>query len=263
MPPLHQLNVRTLPTDISASELAGSTVIVVDLLRASTTICTALAHGANAVIPLLEVRDVHREVHNHPRDQIVLGGERGGRILDQFDLGNSPAEYTSKVVSGRKILLTTTNGTRALWHARQADRILIGACTNRTAVAHAVAKPGRVEILCAGTDGRATREDIFAAGAILDGIRERLAISEITGNRQATAALADWSSLLDSARMAAIPPSAQLARSLEDTAGGRNLIAIGQQSDLALCAQLDKLDVVPEWDRDSNQIRTCGNPAGL
>jgi 2-phosphosulfolactate phosphatase len=240
------VHVHNLPRYVAAADLAGSVVIVVDLLRASTTICQALASGAREVIPFLEVDDALAAVGNE-RDQTVLGGERGGRKIPGFDLGNSPAEYTRDAVRGRRVLITTTNGTRALHHARLARRVLVGAFVNLSAVAASVENEARVHILCAGTGEGETREDILAAGAIVS----RFSAGEANlwkMNDGAAAARDDWQHVCTRAEAAGRPLCEQLAMELRDTTGGRNLLGIGLDQDLVDCAQIDRLHVVPELD---------------
>ncbi|MEQ8212071.1 MAG: 2-phosphosulfolactate phosphatase [Lacipirellulaceae bacterium] len=237
------LSIHYLPQFVAEADLAGSTVVVVDLLRASTTICYALANGATAVRPFLEVAGVAQAVADYDRDEVKLGGERGGEILEGFDLGNSPHEYTAGEVFGQTILFTTTNGTRALLHARLAQRTVIGAAVNRQSVTEAIADEGDIHILCAGTAGVVTREDILAAGAIA---AELLASGARTTNEWAEAAVREWQELVNTARVLGRSVSEQFAEELKTTPGGKNLLAIGQDEDLPLCAQLDVLDVVPE-----------------
>jgi len=146
---LPQLAVHYLPQFVSESELAGSTVVVVDLLRASTTICHALAYGAKCVVPCLEIAETWTRAKQFSRDQIVLGGERGGERIEGFDLGNSPADYTADQVFGRTVLFTTTNGTKALAHARLASRVLIGAAANRATLAETIVAAPQIDILSA------------------------------------------------------------------------------------------------------------------
>src|SRR5688572_1010188 len=105
-----KLNVHFLPSHVPEPRLAGSMVIVIDLLRASSTICEALASGATCVVPLLEVDETKAAAGKYDRSEIVLGGERHGKVIDGFDLGNSPLEYTPHAVSGKTVLFTTTNG---------------------------------------------------------------------------------------------------------------------------------------------------------
>ena len=226
---------------------------MVDLLRASSTICQALASGAIEVVPLLEVADAVAAALSLGRSAVVLGGERSGRKIADFDLGNSPGEYTPDVVAGKRVLITTTNGTRALHHARLARRVVVGAFVNLSAVAASVRDAPRVDVLCAGTDGHETREDILAAGAIVDALSrsENAAwhLSEGTA-----AAQAEWQRAVAAAQASGRSLSDQLAVELRDTPGGRNLLAIDMDADLLACSRIDALAVVPEFDRAAGHI---------
>jgi 2-phosphosulfolactate phosphatase len=247
-----QLRVHFLPQFVGEHELAGSTVIVVDLLRASTTICHALAAGARDVVPFVEVDETMRAAAEYDRSEIVLGGERGGERIEGFDLGNSPQEYTPDVVFDRRVLFTTTNGTRALRHAHLAERVVVGAIVNLSAVVASVSDADRVEILCAGTGGHVTREDILAAGAMVRGL---LAVEQSwQTNESADRARGEWEELGTAARSKGLSVGDHLAVELRDSQGGKNLLAIGHGDDLAVCAELDALDVVPELDLASGRV---------
>jgi 2-phosphosulfolactate phosphatase len=256
-----QLNVHFLPNHVEPSQLAGSVVVVIDLLRASSTICQALASGATCVIPFLEIDETRRTAETFSRGEIVLGGERYGKVIEGFDLGNSPLEYTPEAVGGRRVLFTTTNGTRALHHARMAKRTLIGCAMNRRAVANAVADASRIDILCAGTDGEVTGEDILAAGAIVHALldpevsADSATMLHYKTDEAARDAAARWHLLLQAARKAGLSAAAQLVEQMRDTPGGRNLLDIGHDDDLAACAQLDTLAIVPELNRANGEIR--------
>lgn len=245
-PSKQQLEVYALPRDVPESDLAGATVIVIDLLRASSTICQALASGASEVVPFLEIDDALTAADAVGRSGIILGGERKGSKIPGFDVGNSPAEYTPAVVAGHRVFFTTTNGTRALHHAKQASRILVGAFVNLSAVIASVEQEPRVVVLCAGTGGKETREDILAAGAMVSRLATRNPACQLNG--MAVAARQEWESAV-----AGIPTGAQLndrvAVELENTQGGRNLLAIGLGRDLIDCAQIDHLTIVPELDK--------------
>lgn len=246
------LAVHYLPQFVGEADQAGATVVVIDLLRASTTICSALAAGAAAVRPFLEVGEVVRAAEGLDRSQVVLGGERGGEIIPGFDLGNSPAEYTADVVFGRQVLFTTTNGTAALRHARLAERIVVGAIVNLSAVADAVQGADDLQLLCAGTNGHVTREDRLAAGAIAHEVLQRRDDFELTDAAQRS--VGEWQELLTAAKAFSRSPSAQLAVELRDTQGGKNLVALGMDDDLPRCAEIDKLDLVPVYDPQSGAI---------
>lgn len=258
---MQTLNVHFLPAEVEASALAGSVVVVIDLLRASSTICQALASGALCVMPFVDVEEALRAAAMYPRGDVVLGGERHGRIIDGFDVGNSPLEYVPAVVAQRRVLFTTTNGTRALDHAQLAKRTLVGCALNRRAIAEEIAGEPWIDILCAGTDGEITGEDILAAGAIVYAMvaDERRGQAgqrtEFQLNERGESALAHWEALLQSASDAGRAVPVQLAEAMRDTPGGRNLLAIGHDRDLEACARLDALELVPELHRDANEIR--------
>src|SRR3954469_25657283 len=151
--PDHRLRVHKLPQDVDKQELVGSTVVVIDLLRATSTICQALVSGAREVVPFLEIDDALAAAQSANRADIVLGGERRGGKIPGFDVGNSPAEYTSQVVGGKREFITTTNGTRVMHHARLASRVVLGSFLNLSAIVASIKKEPAIDILCAGTDG--------------------------------------------------------------------------------------------------------------
>jgi 2-phosphosulfolactate phosphatase len=243
----HELRVHRLPWEVAREKLAGSAVIVIDLLRASSTICQAIASGAREVVPFLEVDQALAAAEAAGRSQVVLGGERKGAKILGFDLGNSPVEYTPEAVRGRRVFITTTNGTRALDHARLARRVLVGALVNLSAVVASIQDEPRIDILCAGADGVATREDILAAGAMTNRLAELWGPS-CQINQQATAAQREWLEVAAKAKSSRKPLNEQLAIELHDSQGGRNLLGIGLDRDLVDCAQIDRLSVVPELD---------------
>lgn len=241
------LNVHNLPRYVAEDQLAGSAVVVIDLLRASSTICQALAAGATEVVPFLEVEDALVAAEKAGRASVLLGGERKGGKIPAFDVGNSPSEYTPERVAGRRVFFTTTNGTRALHHARQARRILVGCFLNLSAVVRSVQVEPRVDILCAGTDKDETREDILAAGMMASRLVDACQ-NECELNSDATAAINEWQQVASAAKTAGRPLSEQIAIELRDTQGGRNLIGIGLDRDLVDCAELDRHTIVPELD---------------
>lgn len=245
--PAQQLNVFNLPGHVGEQELAGSTVIVIDLLRATTTICSALAAGASEVIPFREIEETLAAAQKVGRDKVILGGERGGTRIDGFDLGNSPAEFTREAVGGRPVYITTTNGTWALHHARLARRVLVGAIVNLSAIVESVKDEPRVDILCAGTGGEETLEDILCAGAMVERLTS-LGGKDYKLNDAAAAAAREWRMLVGKADLTGHSLTEQLALKLRETLGGRNLIEVGNDGDLPDCAAIDRLSIVPELD---------------
>src|SRR5262249_5944787 len=150
---LPMLCVHLLPSLTTPADLAGGLAVVIDVLRASTTICHALAAGAKEVIPCLEVEEARERANRYVPGDAVLGGERGGLRIEGFDLGNSPREYTPTTVGGRTVLFTTTNGTRAMRQCTEAARVVIGAFVNLSPVCREVERAlmaGRdAHLLCA------------------------------------------------------------------------------------------------------------------
>ncbi len=234
-----------LSDDMPRESVAGGIAIIVDVLRASTTIVTALEEGAAFVKPVAELDETRRLKHGE-FSSCLLGGERGGLPIAGFDLGNSPAEYTHSVVAGRGILMTTTNGTLAIERCEAAREILVGSFINRTSVARTAlllaTKHGidAIHLVCAGTNGEETDEDILGAGAIVD----------------AGVVAANGHSLFDPCSQKAsseflrvINESSdshgRLAARLRQSLGGKNLIRLGMDSDLVLAAAVDRCRLVP------------------
>jgi 2-phosphosulfolactate phosphatase len=223
---------------------AGGIAVVIDVLRASTTIITALAHGAARVRPVLTVEEARALAAGAG---VLLGGERGGLKIDGFDLGNSPREYSRDRVAGRPIVITTTNGTAALHACAGAAEVLIGAIVNRSAVAAAAQALAMehggcdIHLVCAGTEGAVTEEDLLAAGAILDAAVHRHGCEEASIDATGREALGFFR-----VTVAAGPSAAEaIAREFASSIGGRNLIEIGMEADLPASAAIDSLPVVP------------------
>lgn len=230
---------------------AGGIVVVIDVLRASTTIVTALANGAIGVRPELSPDAARTAAMAAGRGvgECLLGGERGGVRIDGFDLGNAPRDYSRQVVGGRRIVTTTTNGTAAVAACPRAEAILVGALVNRRAVAARAIElaltgsgaPRPIHLVCAGTDGAVTEEDILAAGAILD------AAGATRLDATAAAARERFRETIRGATDLRIP----LAAALADSRGGRNLLAIGMGADIGDAAAIDTIPVVPRLDRST------------
>ena len=248
--------VHFLPDAVEAIDVRGSTAVVIDLLRATTTICYALAAGAREVRPCLEVEDARRLAASFGRGACLLGGERGGVRIDGFDCGNSPAEYTSDRVAGKTLVFTTTNGTRAIAACGSAERMLLAALVNLSAVGREIRRErGPLDIVCAGTNGSPTREDVLAAGAIVDflscGAEQMWQWSD-----EALLARDAWQGIASAADF-----PASLIAALRESRGGRNLVDLGYDADIVAAAQIDALDVVPEVLAEGDAVRIVIRPA--
>ncbi|HEY2415923.1 MAG TPA: 2-phosphosulfolactate phosphatase [Pirellulaceae bacterium] len=246
-----QINVHYLPSEVGESELEGSAVAVIDVLRATSTICQALASGAREVVPFVEIDEALAAAERAGRPNVVLGGERKGLLIDGFDLGNSPAEYSVSRVGGRAVYVTTTNGTRALRHARLAKRVVAASFLNLSAVVASFENEPRVDILCAGTDGTNTSEDILLAGAIVSRLVECDSRQAVL-NKRAEAARLAWQQVVDATGRGEGSMEQIVTDRLNVSLGGQNCIEVGNGGDIPYCSQVDLLRVLPtlnmrEW----------------
>ncbi|MDG1991687.1 MAG: 2-phosphosulfolactate phosphatase [Pirellulales bacterium] len=234
-----------LPDDMPRESVAGGIAIIVDVLRASTTIATALEAGAAFVKPVVEVEEAHR-LRSSSGGSWLLGGERGGVQIPGFDLGNSPAEYCRSVVDGRGIILTTTNGTLAIERCLAAEMVLVGSFLNRNAVAKkAVLLASNrgidaIHLVCAGTNGRETEEDFLGAGSIIHAGVSKSSRSHLL-DTESEKASAEFLRVVNGSSDA----QSQLVDSFCQSLGGRNLIELGMESDFVLAAAIDQCCVVP------------------
>ena len=248
--------------------VAGGIAVVIDVLRASTTIISALAHGAAGIRPVLtidEARALAAGGGPGSSPDALLGGERGGLRIEGFDLGNSPLEYSRDRVAGRRIVITTTNGTAALDACSAAVEVLIGAIVNRSAVAARARELAKahgitaIHLVCAGTDGHVTEEDLLTAGAILDAGSRLPGAGDDTLDASATASLEAFRGVLsaaagDKGSVADASAASAIAAAFATSRGGRNLIDLGMQADLPAAASIDSLSVVPRLDRGPNGV---------
>ncbi len=227
-----KLDVVFTPAEVETARLAERTVVVIDVLRASSTILEALINGARAVIPVETVERAVRTAAELGKAEVVLCGERGSVPIEGFPLGNSPREFTAERVAGKTLVMTSTNGTPALVAGSVGRRCLVGALLNVGEVAATLAEDEDVVLLCAGREGRFALEDAFCAGLI--------------GRR-----LSDNTTLqtTDSAR-AAMFLASQLdkkpAALLHSTGAGQQLSALDLAEDIEFCAALDRYARVPE-----------------
>jgi 2-phosphosulfolactate phosphatase len=169
-----KLAVHFTPVGVSASAVAGKPVLVIDLLRATTSMIVALAHGARAIIPAASADDALKLAQNLEKGHVLLAGERRAERIPGFALGNSPVEMTPEAVGGKTLVMTTTNGVQALLAVDGARPVLIGAAVNFSAAAAAAwqvfERAGELTILCAGQDRAFGLEDAYAAGRFVEAI---------------------------------------------------------------------------------------------
>jgi 2-phosphosulfolactate phosphatase len=253
MPP--RIHVYALPKFADAEALAGGTAVVIDVLRASTTIIYALQAGAKTVIPCREIDEARQISAGFLPNEKILGGERGGLPIAGFDLGNSPEEYTPERVRGKTVVFTTTNGTQALLHAKRAKQIMLGAFVNATAVVQYLIGQEEMHLLCAGTDGQPTDEDILLAGMLAEKLQRQGGV-QYKLNDQAIAACDLWRHTLEvtQASMMAPPGPEPLANILRHSLGGQNLVSLGMDRDILAAARIDSVAIVPRFDPETSCI---------
>lgn len=214
--------------------LRDKTVAVIDVLRASTTICQALINGAKEIIPVTTVEAAMKIVGNLFGDVTLLGGERGGRKIEGFNLGNSPLEYTDERVRGRTIIFSSTNGSQALVKSRYAREMVVCGFVNISAVASFLANPERdITIVCAGCDGGFSMEDAVCAGMLLHMLAERN--EAVTYGDAGSAALALFKAF-----------GKNVHKMINNSDHGTYLKEIGLGDDLKVCGEVDAIPVLPQ-----------------
>ncbi len=247
--------------------------LCVDVLRATTTITTALYHGASWVCPYETIEETFEAKKHlladdpdcHP-DRILLGGEREGKKIEGFELGNSPDSYSEETVKDRILLMTTTNGTKTILRAATAvdcthkGDILLASFVNADAVVQRIRECHyeNIAILCAGTGGEYTEEDLLLAGCLVERIcyenwKSGLERTSCQKNIQAEEVLERWCSFLLKMKFLQSDEEKEsfsnliLANELLESHGGRNLLKIHLKKDIIDSAQLDCIPIVPEY----------------
>ncbi|MBA4015974.1 MAG: 2-phosphosulfolactate phosphatase [Pirellula sp.] len=250
---MQELRVHLLPALVDPADLAGRTVVVVDVLRATTTICRALQAGAACVVPCLEI-DEARETAAKLGPDALLGGERLGRRIEGFHFGNSPSEYTAAAVADRTVVFTTTNGTRAMRRAAQAGELLMGAFVNLSTLAKHLSQRQAIDIVCAGTNGAITFEDALFAGALIERVCCSYVGPEWQWNDQARLAFHSWQNAVPASVRDSIRFPVAISMALRECQGGRNLIAEGFDADIDTAAAIDACGVLPRLDQATGRI---------
>lgn len=163
----YRVEVCFSPDEFDLYKQEYSVVVAIDVLRATTAICTAFEHGAEKIIPVSSVE----EALEYKRMGFMAGAERGGKIVDGFDFGNSPFSFMGNAVQGKTLVLTTTNGTRAINLAAKSHKVIVGALVNLDAVIeYLIEQPDDVLLLASGWQGKFNLEDSICAGAITEAL---------------------------------------------------------------------------------------------
>lgn len=221
--------------EVDPTSIGDATVVVIDVVRATTTIIEALANGARAIYPTSTTEEAVKLAASLGREDTLLCGERKAHKIEGFDLGNSPLEFSAEVVHDKKLVMSTTNATRALTAGQGATRILPCAFTNLRAVAAAVSVDEWLVVICAGQGDQFGLDDALCAGHLVQRIMKADGgdvAYQLNDAAQAARALAGFRK-----------PTRKF---LSATAAGAALVEIGLGDDLDICADVDRHDVVAE-----------------
>lgn len=226
--------------DIKREKIVNKSVLVIDILRATSVIITALKNGCREVIPVLTVEEA-KNISSQNRKEYILGGERKALKIDGFDVSNSPLEYKKELVEGKKVIITTSNGTKAIKRCEDADNILIGAFINGSFAAKKLVELNKdIVIVNAGTNGQFSIDDFICSGYIIDCILK----------------FSDDTELTDISRTALY-----IYKQNKDIYGfikyakHYNIIKeLGLDKDIKYCCQKSIIDVVPHY--NNGYIRT-------
>jgi len=228
------LRINFVPTIEHAARdsFAGTTAVVIDVLRFSSAVVAALEAGVSRIIPVEDIETATRLADSGKRKTKLLAGERKGLPIEGFDLFNSPAEFTKRRVNGKTIIMTTSNGSRGVLLASKASRTIVCSINNLGAVARAVRDDERLSILCCGAEGRIAIEDLYCGGLLLNAVEDR----------------ADMEALNDGGRIAMLlsrESGFDAEKLLTGSDRGRELAGAGYGEDVLHCAKRDISDIVP------------------
>ncbi|AZR74395.1 hypothetical protein BBF96_13965 [Anoxybacter fermentans] len=222
-----QVEIILTVNEMEDQLLVGKTAVVIDTLRATSTIVTALYYGAKLVEPKAGIVEARNRGKELKEGTYLLCGERNGIKVEGFDLGNSPLEYQPQVVSGKTVILSTTNGTKTIQRAMLAHRVLIGSLLNRSITMEEAINLGKDLVLCcSGTQGHFSLEDFVTAGAMISYLKNKGI--QIQGDDRVQTAWLLYERYAD-----------DLVELMSCSQNGSRLVNIGQKADIEFCAQLD------------------------
>ncbi|MCJ7783530.1 MAG: 2-phosphosulfolactate phosphatase [Desulfobacterales bacterium] len=228
------IEIRFLPSSPNPNLLSDRVVVVIDVLRATSVMVHAMSQGASEIIPLATVEEAFRMAKAFPRGFVILGGERENKEIPGFDLGNSPKEYVAERVKGKKLILTTTNGTRAFHTVSSGKEILAGSFFNIGAIAQRCLELNKnIFIFPSGDEGNFSLEDTLCGGMLIDLIIRK-------EKKQIFLTDASYCAQILYQRF-----KDNLLEAFHLSHHGKELIHRGFEDDLAYCAQIDMTPLVP------------------
>jgi 2-phosphosulfolactate phosphatase len=228
-----KIDLAFTPSELEKKELQGKSVVVIDALRATSTMIVALENGCAAFIPVATVEEAQDLVEKHPG--YLLAGERRALRPEGFHLGNSPRDYRPDSVQGKVVVLTTTNGTRTLVSSRRGDEIFIGSFLNLSALTQRLVRAGRnILIACSGEKDLFCLEDTVCGGALVERLEKTGGSISPTDAAQAAKVLYEHC-------------EADIYGMLCNSEWGQYLEGLGLGKDVRICARIDSSRVVPVY----------------
>jgi 2-phosphosulfolactate phosphatase len=228
------IDIQYLPSAPPSNLLSNRVVVVIDVLRATSVMVHAMSQGAEEIIPVHTIEEAFQMAKAFPPNSTLLGGERNSNRIEGFDLGNSPQEYIAERVRGKRLILATTNGTKAFHFVSSATHILVGSFLNMKAAAQRCLKLNKDLLLFpSGNKGDFSLEDALGGGMLID---------QIVKKRKINVTLTDAS---HSAHILYQRFEGNLEEALRLSSHGKELVDLGHGDDLHYCAQIDITNVVP------------------
>ncbi|MCW8849880.1 MAG: 2-phosphosulfolactate phosphatase [Melioribacteraceae bacterium] len=237
------MKIKTLLSPLNVEELyfTNKTTVVIDVLRATTTIVTALANEAKEIIPVSAIEFAMKVSGDAFSGQTLLAGERNTQKIDGFSLGNSPLEFSSEIVKGKSIVLYTTNGSKAIVKAKYSSTLAISSFLNVKGVAESVIKSNEIVILCSGNNGLFSFEDSACAGSLIDELFE----------------ISDDLELDDASKTCLFlyrKNKNRLKKMLSETEHGIKLVNSGFKKDIEFAAQKNIFNIVPLYSKGTIKL---------
>lgn len=239
-----KINVLLLPLGVDDLYFKDKTTVVIDVLRASSTIITALNNGAKEITPVSGIESAVKLSGGMFGGHTLLCGERNAKKIDGFALGNSPLEFTKELVENKSIVLFTTNGTKALVKSKFSENLFVGSFLNLNFLTNHLLKLNNdIEIVCAGSSNKFSLEDALCAGFICDKILQREKETVLTDSAKAVVVLKK-------------KYGQNIVETLKESEHGKFLIENGFENDIEYCAQNSIIDLIPYYNNGSIKILT-------
>ncbi len=227
-----KIDIIISASDIKKEKIENKTVVVIDILRATSVITTALNNGCKGVIPVLTVEETAEIVRNS-KEEFMLGGERNALKIEGFHYSNSPLEYTRETIEGKTLVMTTTNGTKAIKGCEGASNILIGAMVNAKSIAKRIVELNKdVVVVNAGTYGEFSIDDFLCSGYIIDCM-----LKEIEVELSDIAITSHY----------VYKNNEDIHSFIKYASHYKRITELGLQADLEYCCRKDIIDIVPEY----------------